>query len=106
MLSVARGSLGDIEQPLHAQLAENVARQMQSLRDAATRLDLDVVAFAAHSLRGTVASLGATEMAAVCQQIEDCARTGELGDLDRLLGELERHAAEVAAALALAAADS
>jgi HPt (histidine-containing phosphotransfer) domain-containing protein len=104
--SVARASLGGIERSLQAQLAETVHRQLQSLREAAARLDLDMVAFIAHVLQGTVAGIGASQLAVACRQIEDRARTGELRDLDRLLSELDRNAAEVDAALARAAADS
>jgi len=102
--SVSRGSLGAIEQPLHAQLPEVVPRQLQSLRDAAARLDLDVVAFSANVLRQAVDGSGASPLADVFQEIEDCARTGELRDLDRLLAELDRRAAELDAALSSGAA--
>jgi HPt (histidine-containing phosphotransfer) domain-containing protein len=53
-------------------------------------------------LKGSAGTVGATAMADSCSRIENCAATGEFDDLERLLADLERQAAEVAAALARA----
>jgi signal transduction histidine kinase/CheY-like chemotaxis protein/HPt (histidine-containing phosphotransfer) domain-containing protein len=84
---------------LHAIFQRDTPPRLAALRDAAAAGDLDALRRTAHTLKGSAASLGATDMAAACQNIEDRARDGELGQLDRLLAELQARAADVTAAL-------
>ena len=84
---------------LHAIFQRDTPRRLAALRDAAAAGDLDTLRRTAHTLKGSAASLGATKMAAACQSIEGRASAGEVGQLDRLLDELQALTAEVTAAL-------
>jgi CheY-like chemotaxis protein len=69
--------------------------RLDSLRTAAAEGDFDTLSSSAHTLKGTVANLGADEMADICRAIEEQARAHELADIDRLIADLETHAAEL-----------
>ena len=85
---------------LHARFAENTRKLLGSMRAAAAGGDPDALAVAAHTLKGSAASLGATRLAELCRAIEEDPGAHQRADLDRLLTDLERHATEVDAALA------
>ena len=53
----------------------------------------------AHTFKANGRDLGAQRLAAVCQQIEDCAREGQFEGLDALIDEAEREANAVCDAL-------
>jgi HPt (histidine-containing phosphotransfer) domain-containing protein len=67
-----------------------------SLRQALAGADVDTFRRAAHSLKSTGETVGATRLAALARELEAQARGGVLdavGDrLDRLVGEYERAA--------------
>jgi HPt (histidine-containing phosphotransfer) domain-containing protein len=96
---LARSGKPDLFHNLLAVYAKDTPQELKALRAAAAAGDGDAVARVAHKLKGGVAGLGATEMAATCALIEDCAQAGDLGALDELLAELDRQAAAVEAAL-------
>jgi len=89
-------------EPLRELLAifqRDAPRRLAVLRATAAAGGLDALRRTAHTLRGSAASLGATKMAAACQSIEGRASAGELGQLDRLITELQALAADATAAL-------
>jgi two-component system, sensor histidine kinase and response regulator len=90
---------------LHAGFAETTRQLLGSMRAAAASGDPEALSLAAHTLRGSAASLGASRLAELCRAIEKNPAGHQRADLDRLLTELERHATEVDAALAEAAAE-
>ena len=49
----------------------------------------------AHTFKANGRDLGALRLAAVCQQIEDRAREGQIDGVDALIDEAEREAAHV-----------
>jgi len=61
---------------------------------------------AAHTLKSNARTFGATDLADLCQQLEDCARAGELdsaGELARQIEEKYQHAAAALGAVRAAA---
>ncbi|HEX9365767.1 MAG TPA: Hpt domain-containing protein [Vicinamibacterales bacterium] len=55
---------------LIAEFEGGVARRMTALRDALRANDLEALAFAAHSLRGSCGTVGALRMAALANHLE------------------------------------
>ena len=83
--------------------SQNTPPLLRSLRAAAATSDREALSATAHRLKGSAANIGAAQMAALCHRIEDCAAGDQPAELQQVLGQLERHAAEVEAALARAA---
>ncbi len=69
-------------------------------RDALARGDAPALQRAAHTLKGSSASLGATALAALCQEIETRARADTLTGAADLLTQAEGEFARVRDALA------
>ncbi len=71
-------------------------QRLERLREAIRQADADALAFAAHSLVGISAQIGAVRVSAVSARLEQQARRadpgdfGQHGELPRLLAELER----------------
>jgi signal transduction histidine kinase/DNA-binding response OmpR family regulator len=84
---------------LHALFVRDTPARLQELGEAHAADDADSVAFAAHALKGSAANVGATRLTAVCQQIEDTARAGDLDGVDALIADASRHADDAQAAL-------
>ncbi|MGN9842087.1 response regulator [Nonomuraea sp. H19] len=81
-------ALGDVAQAY----LQTVRRTFEDLRQAARAGDLAEVAALAHRLKGSCATVGAAREAALCQRVEDLARTGavaeeQLDELDEGLRE-------------------
>lgn len=68
--------------------------QLKALRDGVVSLTVDQVNRTAHALKGSSASLGATQVTETARQIEESARTATL---DGSTDSLERLEAELAA---------
>jgi signal transduction histidine kinase/CheY-like chemotaxis protein len=98
-------SVSGVDDPeLTRELYEIYAAQtpscLDTMRAAVSARDFDELWRSAHTLKGTVANLGAADMADTCRRIEDQARARELADIDRLLGDLELRAADLGRVLA------
>ena len=89
---------------LGASFARDAPLRLQALRTAVAAGDGDTAMFAIHALRGSAATLGATEVAAACRRIEDIPAPIAAGHLEPLIAELERTAIRAEAALARLAA--
>lgn len=80
---------------------EDCPRILGSLETAVVAQDAEGVHNAAHSLKGLVASLGATDVAAQAAALERSSRAGDLSDAPegfaKLLTEIERLNQELAA---------
>jgi signal transduction histidine kinase/ligand-binding sensor domain-containing protein/DNA-binding NarL/FixJ family response regulator len=71
-------------------------RRLADLRAALKQGDSQALVFAAHSLKGGSAQLGATQLAALCAEVERLARDGFPADgLGERLDAVEREAARV-----------
>jgi HPt (histidine-containing phosphotransfer) domain-containing protein len=62
------------------------------------------MAFSVHTLKGSAANLGATELVAACRTLESSPGAPVAQALEPLLVALERHVAEAQAELVLLAA--
>ena len=70
-----------------------------AIRDAIGRVDANMLALAAHALKGSSKLIGALPMCELCLQLEQTARTGTLAMAQSLLCSLEREAKRVREAL-------
>ena len=78
---------------------ENSPGLLRQIRDAVAGQDGDALRQAAHSLKSSSASLGATELAALCKALEQRGRDRQLEDAAELLREMEIHYARAREAL-------
>jgi CheY-like chemotaxis protein len=62
---------------------------LRELREAADRVDADGIRRAAHTIKGTSATLGARDLAERSAEIERLGRAGEAQEASRLVGPLE-----------------
>ena len=83
----------DGEQSLMAELAgmflEGTQSCLVTLREAVDGNDAKSVREAAHTLKGSSGSIGATRMQEVCERLQESAEAGDLREAPRLLGRLE-----------------
>jgi CheY-like chemotaxis protein len=75
---------------------------LATLRDAVARQDVPAIRRAAHSFKGTSASLGAAHLSGQCEELERASRAGNITDAPAKVSEIE--AAFSAAEKALTAA--
>ena len=97
--ALSRAGSGDLLHKLQASFARDTPERLQALRAAVAGGDAEAVAFHVHTLKGSAANLGATEIVATCQRIERSAGVPELQVLEPLLAELEQSAARASAEL-------
>jgi signal transduction histidine kinase/CheY-like chemotaxis protein len=84
---------------LYDLFAEDVPVRVRAMADAMSAGDIEALCVAAHTLQGAAASLGATQIAAVCRRIQDVARDapGSVAQLiDTLVQTVDRTNAAVA----------
>lgn len=72
---------------------------LPTLRTALAGKDLMTIKRAAHSLKGSSASLGAVKVAALCKTIEKACMENQTGQLPGLLDQLEARIKSTTAAL-------
>lgn len=103
--SLARAGSPELLERLQASFARDTPERLSALRAAVAAGDSEAVGFGVHTLRGSAANLGATEIVEMCRRIEDMPAAGA-AELEPLLAELEQCAARAQAALTrLAATD-
>jgi two-component system, sensor histidine kinase and response regulator len=89
---------------LQSSFARDTPIRLHALRAAVAAGDAEGVAFNVHTLRGSAANLGATEIVATCRLLEDAPGVTDAKRLEPLLAELERSADRAQAELARLAA--
>ena len=96
-----RGAIREEILPLLPKFFANRKNDVRTLRDAAERKDMQVIATLAHNMRGTGASYGFPEISAIGDKMQTAGKRGDAaevarltGELDQLLGELESEVAE------------
>jgi CheY-like chemotaxis protein/HPt (histidine-containing phosphotransfer) domain-containing protein len=72
---------------------------LAALRDAAVRADAEAIRRSAHMIKGTSATLGATELAARCAELERLGRSGIVPDAANRVAAIEESYRHVEAAL-------
>jgi signal transduction histidine kinase/DNA-binding NarL/FixJ family response regulator len=68
---------------------EDTPKRRSAIRKAISRQDGEALASAAHALRGSVAMLGATEIAADAGKIEEMGRNGRITEAGKILAPFE-----------------
>ena len=68
---------------------EDAPARLAAVRDAVGRQDGEALRQAAHGFKGSAASLGATEVRALCAELERLGRRGPLGAAEALLQQLD-----------------
>ncbi len=68
---------------------EDTPKRRSAIRKAISRQDGEALASAAHALRGSVAMLGATEIAADASKIEEMGRNGRITEAGKILAPFE-----------------
>jgi HPt (histidine-containing phosphotransfer) domain-containing protein len=90
----ATGGDDDLLREIIGIFLEDFPRMLEDLERALGAGDADAVRRAAHTLKGSVAVLGATALAAVAKDAEDHARAGDLDaardDIARVQAEARR----------------
>lgn len=79
----------DIVTELITMFLEDAAAWLGALRQAVNYADAVAFERAAHSLKGSCASIGAQQLAACCADLERRGRTGQITGLEPLLAQLE-----------------
>ena len=78
---------------------QEVPPRMERLRNACADGNIEDVYRAAHSLKGSAGNIGAQRLMAVCRELDEMGRAGDLTDAAPLLAalalEYERVAAEI-----------
>jgi CheY-like chemotaxis protein len=87
--AMQEGSEPDIVSELIALFLEDASQRLQALHRAAVHVDALAFERAAHSLKGSCASIGAKRMTALCADLERRGRTGQVTGLEPLLARLE-----------------
>lgn len=98
--ALARAGNSQLLDRLQASFTRDTPLRLQALRAAVAARDAEAVAFNAHTLKGSAANLGATEMVATCVQIEASSPDAGPAELEALLTELEQGALRAQTALA------
>jgi HPt (histidine-containing phosphotransfer) domain-containing protein len=92
-------SLQDImedEYPLLLQTFLNDSEErLELLRNAVRDRDAETLRLVAHSFKGSCSNMGATELAALCKELEDMAREDTLVSAREVLERVEREFAIV-----------
>jgi HPt (histidine-containing phosphotransfer) domain-containing protein len=78
---------------------EDVPRRIAKLRAACTAGDAIEVYKAAHSLKGSAGNIGAKALSAVCRQLDDKGRAGDLAGAIQLIDVLDAEFAKVEVAI-------
>lgn len=65
-------------------------QDVSKLRDAVTRSDLGAVTLVAHSLKGASRTIGAQDLAAVCERIEAAGRAVESSTIVGTMSDFDR----------------
>ena len=97
--SLAQAGNPELLDKLQESFTRDTPVRLASLRAAVVAGDADAVAFNVHTLKGSAANLGAGQIVTTCQQIERITGGPDAGELELLLVELERNAAEAGAEL-------
>lgn len=70
-------------------------QRVRLLGQACRSAEADALRQAAHSFKGSCSNMGALELAALCQALEECAQQQALGDAAALIEAIEREFAIV-----------
>ena len=94
----------DILAELIALFLDDAPTRLRGIREAAANGDANFLERNAHTLKGSSQNMGATRMGALCAQLQEAGRTGDLSRVpelvDLITDEFERVDAELTAEMA------
>jgi HPt (histidine-containing phosphotransfer) domain-containing protein len=79
---------------------EEAPRRIDRIRGALQARDASEMHRAAHSMKGSAGNIGATGLFAICREVDDRARVGDLSGAGQLLDDLAREYERVEAEIA------
>jgi two-component system sensor histidine kinase/response regulator len=97
--SLAKAGNPELLHKLQESFTRDTPVRLAALRAAVAAGDADAVAFNVHTLKGSAANLGAEQIVTTCQRIERITGAPDARELEPLLADLERNAAEAGAEL-------
>ena len=74
----------DLVERLFSMLQADAPKLIDAMREAVTQADADGLRHAAHSLKGSSASLGAKHISALCAAVEKAAKAGSLVETEQI----------------------
>jgi two-component system, sensor histidine kinase and response regulator len=89
----------DVLKELIELFLEDLPPQFKALQEAEEREDAQSVERTAHTLKGSSSNLGAVRMAAICAELEEIGRSGDLATAPALISGLEAELGRVRAVL-------
>jgi two-component system, sensor histidine kinase and response regulator len=89
----------DVLKELVELFLEDVPPQLKALREAEKREDAMSVERIAHTLKGSSGNLGAVRMEAICAELEELGRSGDVDSAPALISRLETELGRVRAVL-------
>ena len=85
---------------------ETESRYIRALREGIAQTDIQAVARAAHSIKGSASNIGATRVSRIAADIEDRARLERWDGIAAFADELDRRYAELTSRIAEYAANA
>ncbi len=70
---------------------QNRIRDLDTLKDALTRKDLDAIAKLCHKTKGTAGGYGFEELSVLAKNLETAAKSQDLEEIGRALSEMKNH---------------
>jgi HPt (histidine-containing phosphotransfer) domain-containing protein len=92
---LAQDGGADVVADVIAVYQQDSAARLEVLRAAVRNKDCKAIRAEGHSLKGSSSQLGAAEMAGMCFQMEQMGQSGDIGDAESLLAQIEKHFVEL-----------
>lgn len=96
---LAQDGAADMVADVIAVYQEDSAARLKVLREAVRNQDAKAIRAEGHSLKGSSAQLGASEMARLCFQMEQMGHSGNISEAAGVLAQIEAHFAELVQAM-------
>ncbi len=98
LLEITGGDLEFVDELVDTFLDDAVA-QLDAMRDAAERNDVDALVRPAHSLKSNADNVGAVALTTLSRELEAAGRSGSVSDAVERVGAIDQEFAAVRAAL-------
>ncbi len=79
----------DILEELVEMFLKDASSQLETLKEATEKGDAQIIEHIAHTLKGSCANMGAVRMEALCSELEDIGRSGNLVAAPARISRLE-----------------
>ncbi len=99
LLEELRTVMGDDMAVLLQGFERDSVQRFDELEAAIRCADAETLRRTAHTMKGGALGVGATQFAARCKELEDCAKHGDIGAAERVLAPARQALSETMAAL-------